>query len=153
MAIGCCRAAPRGAAPRAQPQLQLLRQRDVRRVGGVTAPCASRALARRAPCERARGVRCTASGQLSSQLASTLPLVLEGVSPLQQDLGAAFLAAAGALLVVKTCDKLAQKNVLDRVRGGTHAHARLPQRAGVACMRCAAAASGAACATHTVNAS
>jgi len=47
-----------------------------------------------------------------------LPLdsLLNSLTPLQQDLAAAAVAAIGARVCVKTCDRLAQDGVLDRVR-------------------------------------
>ena len=65
---------------------------------------------------RATRLRCAAAAQPLAELAAHIPLVIPGVSALQQDAGAAMLAAAGALLVIKTCDYLAQEGLLDRVR-------------------------------------
>ena len=70
----------------------------------------------RATRSRATRLRCAAAAQPLAELAAHIPLVIPGVSTLQQDAGAALLAAAGALLVIKTCDYLAQEGLLDRVR-------------------------------------
>ena len=50
-----------------------------------------------------------------------LPLdsLLYSLTPLQQDLAAAAVAAIGARVCVKTCDRLAQDGVLDRVRAAS----------------------------------
>jgi hypothetical protein len=71
---------------------------------------------RRATRSRAPRLRCAAAAQPLAELAAQIPLSFPGVSTLQQDGAAALLAAAGALLVIKTCDFLAQEGLLDRVR-------------------------------------
>ena len=105
-AAAVCRPVPRRntASLAAGASLGVLRDISV-----VAAP-------RHATRSRATRLRCAAAAQPLAELAAQIPLSFPGVSTLQQDGAAALLAAAGALLVIKTCDFLAQEGLLDRVR-------------------------------------
>jgi len=75
------------------------------------------------PHRRAETGRCRVIRPPVSSLAPLLPV---GITPLQQDLGAAVVAMAGALACVKSCDALAQSGAVDRVRGSPSAPAPSP---------------------------
>jgi hypothetical protein len=115
---------PAPALPRAAAFVPACRPAAKRRTASLAAAALPRvrpgstvvAAPARATRWRATRLRCAAAAQPLAELAAHIPLVIPGISTLQQDAGAAVLAAAGALLVIKTCDYLTQEGLLDRVR-------------------------------------